>query len=138
MNTKVTFADIEQMDEEAALEVSCYLVEQRGILRARLRFERLAPVDADEVDEEIARLGFLISAARFRAKRLRALSAKTEELSAEELQLRLLKARRDIERLGQEVADLKAEVRRNRKRINEQDERLIRQAKLIRKHETRV
>ena len=121
---KITFQQIESLDQEAALETVTQLVEYRGILRARVRFERLAPIDIDETEEEIAKLGYLIQAARFRAKRIAQIKGSTADVSEETLRTRLAAARKQIEylreqnrRLGNELHEAKQRAAIARKTV---------------------
>ena len=100
----ITFQSIEEMNEEEALETVAYLVEKRGLLRARIRYESLAPQDIDEYEEEIAKLGWLINSARFRAKRLANIGRDSADVPEHELRQQLVNARRQI-------LDLKTRVR---------------------------
>lgn len=108
---EITLQSIEEMNEEEALEVVAYLVEKRGILRARVRHERLAPNDIDECEEEIARLGWLINSARFRAKRLANINRGSADVPEHELRQQLVNARRQI-------LELKTRLRAYEKQMN--------------------
>lgn len=108
---EITFQSIEQMNEEEALETVAYLVEKRGLLRARIRHERLAAEDIDEYEEEIAKLGWLINSARFKAKRLANINRDSADVPEHELRQQLVNARRQI-------LELKTRLRAYEKQMN--------------------
>ena len=99
------------MNEEEALETVAYLVEKRGLLRARIRHERLAAEDIDEYEEEIAKLGWLINSARFKAKRLANINRDSADVPEHELRQQLVNARRQI-------LELKTRLRAYEKQMN--------------------